>query len=52
MQINKNPRIDTNLQHLKVKIRTCNIQIQKLSTSKNKSKNLQHQKTKVKTFNI
>jgi hypothetical protein len=46
MQINKRPRI-TNLQHLRVKVRTFNIQKQKPSTLKSKSKNLQHPKTKV-----
>jgi hypothetical protein len=51
MQINKRLRI-TNLQHHKIKLRTFNIQEQKLSTSKNNSKNLQHPRTKVKTFNI
>jgi len=52
MQINKRPKIDTNLQHLRVKIRTFNIQKQKPSTSKNKSKNLQYPKIRAKTFNI
>jgi hypothetical protein len=51
MQINKRLRI-TNLQHPRVKVRTFNIQKQKPSTFKSKSKNLQHLRTKLKTFNI
>jgi hypothetical protein len=60
MQINKRPRI-TNLQHLRIKVRTFNIQKQKPSTSnskqepstsKNKSKNLQYPIIKTKTSNI
>jgi len=51
MQINKRPII-TNLHHPRIKVRTFDIQKQKPSTSKNKSKNLQHLRTKVKSFNI
>jgi hypothetical protein len=51
MQMNKRPRI-TNLQHPRIKVKTFNIQKQKPSTFKNKSKNLQHPRTKVITFNI
>jgi hypothetical protein len=52
MQINKRPKVDTNLQHPRVKIKTFNIEKQKLSTSKSKSKNFQHLRVKEKTSNI
>jgi SHS2 domain-containing protein len=44
MEINKRPKVNTNLQHLRVKA--------KKSTSKIKSKNFEHPRVKAITFNI
>jgi hypothetical protein len=54
MQINKKPRIDTKLQHPRIKVRTFNIQKykQEHSTFKRNNKKIQHLKAKAKTFNL